>query len=343
MKKALVIFTVVTITASCAQITSPKSSKVEISSTNSTEVTDDNWTPIDDSTVIVTDTILAKIDLRFGKDELDVERETPQEENSETKQDLTIYGNLILPNIQESRDLVNKSIVIVDEDGKVSKSDVPSFIDMVFPEVQCKDSYVENPYWMSGSSKLFTPCPEIRVGIGTNKPQFQLDTRGYGHFSDGVKIGFVNPTGLVYSPLQPAYFEARAALTNVRPWMRMVGVDVLGNNHTMFMVNKEGNVYCTAVRVRIKEDIPVPDYVFKSDYQLMPLSEVKSFVQKNSHLPNIPSEAEIKEDGLSLEEMQLKLLEKVEELTLYVIQLEETNQQQQAEINALKATVNANN
>jgi hypothetical protein len=64
------------------------------------------------------------------------------------------------------------------------------------------------------------------------------------------------------------------------------------------------------------------DYVFEEDYNLMPLSEVEKFVKKNKHLPGIPSEKEIIEEGLSLGEMNRLLMEKVEELTLHVIELE---------------------
>ena len=54
----------------------------------------------------------------------------------------------------------------------------------------------------------------------------------------------------------------------------------------------------------------------------MPLSELEAFIQKNGHLPNLPTEAEVMENGVNLAEMNVKLLEKVEELTLYVIELE---------------------
>lgn len=64
------------------------------------------------------------------------------------------------------------------------------------------------------------------------------------------------------------------------------------------------------------------DYVFAPEYKLMPLSELKAFIQKNGHLPDVPTEAEVMENGINLAEMNVKLLEKVEELTLYVIELE---------------------
>ena len=69
------------------------------------------------------------------------------------------------------------------------------------------------------------------------------------------------------------------------------------------------------------------DYVFRPGYRLRPLSEVGAYIQANHHLPDIPSEAEVKEKGVSMGEMQSKLLGKVEELTLHMIQQEKENQE----------------
>lgn len=81
----------------------------------------------------------------------------------------------------------------------------------------------------------------------------------------------------------------------------------------------------------------IPDYVFKENYNLMPLENLKLFVKEKKHLPNIKSEQEYNNAGsIDLTELNLKLLEKVEELTLYVIDLQEQLNAQQAELNLLK-------
>src|SRR6185312_14242961 len=67
------------------------------------------------------------------------------------------------------------------------------------------------------------------------------------------------------------------------------------------------------------------DYVFDADYRLAPLSDVAAYVKDNHHLPDIPSAAEVADKGVSLGDMQAKLLAKVEELTLHMIQLEKEN------------------
>jgi len=74
------------------------------------------------------------------------------------------------------------------------------------------------------------------------------------------------------------------------------------------------------------------DFVFEKSYILPKLSEVNEFVQTNGHLPNIPSESEVKENGVNVAEMQAKLLQKIEELTLYVIQQDQKIEQLQKQL-----------
>lgn len=63
----------------------------------------------------------------------------------------------------------------------------------------------------------------------------------------------------------------------------------------------------------------VPDYVFDPGYPLMPIEELRDFVARERHLPNVPSAEEIRENGLNLSQFQTRLLEKIEELTLYTL------------------------
>lgn len=77
-----------------------------------------------------------------------------------------------------------------------------------------------------------------------------------------------------------------------------------------------------------------PDYVFSGDYSLMSLSDLDQFIQQKQHLPGIPSATEVGAAGLNMTQFQIKLLEKVEELTLYTLQ-------QQSQIDALKAQLDA--
>ncbi len=78
-----------------------------------------------------------------------------------------------------------------------------------------------------------------------------------------------------------------------------------------------GNLYVKGSKMN------VPDYVFKDDYKLMPLDELKAYVEKNNHLPGVASADEVGKAGVvNLSDLQMTLLEKVEELTLYTLQQE---------------------
>ena len=77
------------------------------------------------------------------------------------------------------------------------------------------------------------------------------------------------------------------------------------------------------------------DFVFEKDYKLLPIEHVANYVQENKHLPDIPSANEMVKNGVSMGDMQVKLLQKVEELTLYVIELKKEINQQNIKINEL--------
>ncbi|GHN02422.1 hypothetical protein WSM22_39110 [Cytophagales bacterium WSM2-2] len=82
-----------------------------------------------------------------------------------------------------------------------------------------------------------------------------------------------------------------------------------------------------------------PDYVFSKDYSLMPLQEVEKFIEVNRHLPGVPSQEEIKKEGLNLGEMEMIMMKKIEELTLHMIQIEKENKLIQSENASLKSQV----
>lgn len=94
-----------------------------------------------------------------------------------------------------------------------------------------------------------------------------------------------------------------------------VGIGTTNTRGYKLAVN--GNIRAKEIVV---EASPWPDYVFKKEYKLPKLEEVAEFIENEGHLPNIPSEEEVAENGIQLGEINTKLLEKIEELTLYTIQ-----------------------
>lgn len=83
----------------------------------------------------------------------------------------------------------------------------------------------------------------------------------------------------------------------------------------------KGNIHTQEVKVDLQGAV-APDYVFYEDYPLRTLEEVQQHIDEFGHLPNIPSAKEMQTNGVKLKEMNLKLLEKIEELTLYILELE---------------------
>jgi hypothetical protein len=81
--------------------------------------------------------------------------------------------------------------------------------------------------------------------------------------------------------------------------------------------------------------LTVPDYVFDKGYELKSLGEVRAFIDRHGHLPGIPSAEEIRRDGLNLTQFQLKLLEKIEELTLHAMRQNEEIESLRAELRAI--------
>lgn len=89
-------------------------------------------------------------------------------------------------------------------------------------------------------------------------------------------------------------------------------------------------------KINIKNVNHWPDYVFSSNYLLKPLSDLKFFITENHHLPEVPSENDIMAEGIEIGDMQGILLKKVEEMTLYILQLQEQIDKLEQRINELE-------
>ena len=189
-----------------------------------------------------------------------------------------------------------------------------------------------------------------KVGINTINPLQRL------HVLDGNilisrsvsdELGSTNGTiyfGDVVDPLEPfgkwgvEYVSSREEGYGLNFWMPWVaGQTNPGNNHLFLAddgnvgigTNKpraklavNGGILAKSIMISISSDY-WPDYVFGEGYELMPLRDLESYVNAHKHLPGVPSAADVEERGdIDLGEMNTILLEKVEELTRYVIDLQ---------------------
>jgi hypothetical protein len=98
----------------------------------------------------------------------------------------------------------------------------------------------------------------------------------------------------------------------------MIGSGLPANG---YMLSVKGKIMSEELKVQLQSNWP--DYVFGDDYRLMSLDDLRKFVSERHHLPNIPAATELEKNGVEVGEMQRRMMEKIEELTLYVLQLED--------------------
>jgi len=271
-----------------------------------------------------------------------------------------------------------------------------------FPVTSCSNLMDQpgnplSPNWIYQPYKIYTSCPQIKVGIGLTNPFYLLDVNGTARTknlkSEKVSIGmsYNDSMNVVnsYLPSQSSYLSVISQTYDsndliqagksffypggslyVRTYFK---VDKYGtiitktsynkphfiasdannnevlkveNNGTLTVNNKvninnasnsapltikanngnkilqlENNGLLRARRIKVDTD-NWADYVFVNGYKLLPIKKLEEFIQKNGHLPNIPSAKQLEKYGVDVNQMLSLQMEKIEELTLYTIEQE---------------------
>jgi hypothetical protein len=200
---------------------------------------------------------------------------------------------------------------------------------------------------------LFLQHEGGNIGIGTQTATQKLEVRGsilqnLENSAFGVddrvnaRLGFVKKGGtypwivsdntapIVFGQTNQTGIHTNIAGATITERMRIatngnVGIGTTNPNQKLTV---NGVIY--GREVLIDQQVPGPDYVFEKDYDLPSLDDVRSYIEKHKHLPEVPSAKEMEANGINVGEMNMILLKKVEELTLYVIELKQ-------EIDQLKA------
>lgn len=102
----------------------------------------------------------------------------------------------------------------------------------------------------------------------------------------------------------------------------------------VFRIYGDGRVYATEINVRMASNFP--DYVFSSSYDLMDIKDLDKYIKQNGKLPNMPSANTVEEEGLDIGETSRLLVEKIEELTLYIIKQQELIEKQEYRLKELE-------
>lgn len=201
------------------------------------------------------------------------------------------------------------------------------------------------------------------VGIGTNAPGARLHIKETGNsipteilesastIGTWLSIGNTSTGGRWYSLIATGSGNGQGAgkllisSNNSAGQTRAAGIVLDSNANVMmgtttaatgYRLTVAGKVICTELKVQLQ---PFPDYVFEKNYKLRTIKEVENHIDTYKRLPGMPSAKEVESGGMNVGEMQGKVVEKVEELTLYIIQQQKQIEASQKQVVALQQLV----
>ncbi|HLV33436.1 MAG TPA: hypothetical protein VKY57_17845 [Chitinispirillaceae bacterium] len=241
----------------------------------------------------------------------------------------------------DGEDGTSVSTATIDKDGKLilKLSDGNQITAGVVKE-SIKDSLIlenENAkvkvVTVSGLDEYYTNINSKRISIG-------CISRGNMPFStiDAGNASFSNPYGQNIS-LGSGGISVGHTVDNRYKVAISYDVIKLNNNENETIINGNSITTDTVKSSKVIVDgeaLDVPDYVFENNYKLKSLNEVESFIKKHKHLPEVQSAKEIEKNGMDVVKMNLDLLKKVEELTLYMLEQEKKMNKMELEIKSLK-------
>lgn len=270
--------------------------------------------------------------ISINKDDVGIAGNLQVAGTSEFEQRVTLLQGLNLKELDTtaiSRDdsTVNVSFLLrTGTDGTVTSVNFERLVGLLYNVNVMRCFQPHYPVWSNKPDVLFmglNPCGG-KVGIGTDTPYTRLDVRGNARFTQGIGVGVTTePQASIHinNPDLPALGKKNLLLL------------IENSDRRLLQLNNDGLLRAREIKVDLNS---WPDYVFKKEYRLMPLKEVEEFITSNGHLPNVPTAETIETDGVNLGEMNKVLMEKVEELTLYLIEQQKLIEAQQKRIEALE-------
>lgn len=183
--------------------------------------------------------------------------------------------------------------------------------------------YYHDPVVSANSKEVLSIMPSGNVGIGTTTPYTGLHVKTAATWGTAVWLdGTAGSGGKIWAIQSTSNGSSqgggRFVIRDESTSNSIVAI-TSGATADDNKVAVNGRLTAREVQVSVNQ---FPDYVFKAGYRLMPLSDVKAYIDSEGHLPNVPSESEVVSNGLDVGEMTTIMMEKIEELTLYIIEQE---------------------
>jgi hypothetical protein len=158
-----------------------------------------------------------------------------------------------------------------------------------------------------------------KVAIGVFQPLQKLDVGGairIGNTSD-LHAGSIRWTGTDFEGYDGSGWSSLTSIPNIYSDGSFVGIGT-STPVTGYQFAVDGKIICEEVKVQMSASWP--DYVFSNEYELMSLNSLRSFIEEHGHLPGVPDATTVESEGLSVSEMSRVMMEKIEELTLHLLE-----------------------
>lgn len=212
-----------------------------------------------------------------------------------------------------------------------------------------RHAFEDRQTWGTGANPYMTLLAG-RTGIGIFDPEARLDLEendnNFAVFIARNRHNAGGGYGIVSNVIQNST-RALAVINSSNGWSEnflvygdgrteIGGMSQVSGPHASALLHVNGKIVAKEIIVTTQN---WADYVFAPDYKLRPLTELEKFYREYQHLPDVPCEQDVIENGINTAAMDVVLLKKIEELTLYIVEQQKISEKQQLEIELLKQTI----